>query len=172
MKTPVLEENESGKQALGFNSKAPRSSDVCVVLLSNACTSVFSLLFFPLHTFRSKVSLNSLISNFVLSTSTLHTLTMDSVHGGEGGLPGSLTVYQSSHSRPHTLTVHKPLCCRPLNAKKKKKERKNSKRKSSSVTDVVLTNSGCLLKTMKLSASLFLKSRIQILNGKKKSNLP
>lgn len=52
------------------------------------CCFVFcfrSLLFFPSHTFRSKVSLNSSIADLMRRTSTLHTLTIDSINKGEGG---------------------------------------------------------------------------------------
>lgn len=57
----------------------------CVLLLSNALYLCFlSLLFFPLQTFRSKVSLNSSIADLILTTSTLHMLTIDSINTGEG----------------------------------------------------------------------------------------
>lgn len=81
------------------------------------CTSVFcfpSLLFFPLDTFRSKVSLNSSIANLILTTSTPHTLTIDSINTGEGPswLTDNVPAYKRNKCTPcllpplHPDTVH------------------------------------------------------------------
>lgn len=71
-------------QALNSISKAASMFDVCFIV-EYCLVLLFSfIIILSFHSFLSKVSINSSMADLILTTSTLHTLTIDSIDRGEG----------------------------------------------------------------------------------------